>query len=129
MSRVKLAFWKDPVKRLTTPLPRSPVTLIEPPGLKMISEEVVVEAAPVVQLIIPLAMLTGENRFSCADVNIDERPNVRGAPESDQLDPAAVFELKEIVSALAGMDAAPTNPIRTKAKTASRLIISPSPKI
>lgn len=121
--RVKLAFWKDPVNRLTTPLPRSPVTLIEPPGLKIMSEEVVVEAVPVVQLIIPLAMLAGEEKFSCAEVSTDERPNVSGVPESDQFEPAAVFELKDIVSALAGMVAAPTSPMRAKAKTANRLII------
>lgn len=122
---VKLAFWKDPVNRFTMPLPKSPVTVIEPPGLKITRLEVAVETEPVAKLIVPLRTLVfGAKRSSCTEVRADDRPKLRGEPDKAQLDPVAVFELNEMVSALAGSEATPNRIANTIMKYPNLLLMT-----
>jgi hypothetical protein len=101
--RVRLAFWKEPVKRFTIPLPRFPATVIAPPGLKMTRLGRSVDTEPVVQLIVPSVMpVLGVLASSCTEVKVDVKEKSRGKPERLQLDPMELAELKDRVSALAG---------------------------
>jgi hypothetical protein len=104
VSRVRLAFWKLPVNSATMPDPRSPITVTEPPGLKMTRLGRTVEALAVVQPIIPLVIPVFRGpEFNCVEVRRDESVNTGDEPASDQLELEDVFELNEIVSANAAI--------------------------
>jgi hypothetical protein len=74
LKRVRLALWKVPVNRATTPDPRFPITVIEPPGLKLTAFEPRKAPWAVVQLIVPFVIdVFGGLALSCTEVKRDER--------------------------------------------------------
>jgi hypothetical protein len=80
------------------PDPRSPITVTEPPGLKMTRLGRTVAALAVVQPIIPFVIPVFRGpEFNCVEVRRDESVNTE--PASDQLELEDVLELNEILSA------------------------------
>jgi hypothetical protein len=110
-----LALWKLPVNSVTRPDPRSPDTVTEPPGLKIIILDPNAVPAPVVQLIVPFAIpVFGSTEFNCVEVRREESPKTRDE-DSVQVVLEDVFELNEMVSAKAatGLINNTNKPIRT----------------
>jgi len=93
------------VNSATRPDPRSPITVTEPPGLKMTRLGRTVAASAVVQPIVPFVIPVFRGpEFNCAEVRRDESVKTTGAePPIAQLELEDVFELNEIVSANAAI--------------------------